>query len=992
MMKDQAISWQAQWIWNAYEESPRNEWWCFRKEFTVSAAEAEHATLSITADSRYVLYVNGTQLGRGPVRCWPLEQVYDTYEVGHLLKKDQKNTIAVLVMHFGISTYSYLLGRGGLIAQLNVVDSDHHCDAILTTDASWKVSRHFGQHSRVPRMSFQQGFAERIDARNWDEAWVLPEYNDAAWEHATVIGEPGMEPWKKLIPRDIPLMSETDAYPSRVESLHEVRPVDWTTIIDTRTQMAPGSEEHANAYGYAGYIATVVRADESGTAKVGFTYRSPHVHGLILNGERFTREQLMSGPLEVKLHQGDNLFMVELIGQDHGRGLFLGMDSELPFELVSPLTDEAAYSPFVSIGPFYQYEYIDHQFGTDAQAKHRAIAACGARDEKAIDAEAAQDKQEFKIFCSAGESRTAHELMEWKEWIRPVPLQLVSEDAVISLSAWKKVSTEHPVQAQLQQAVMATPLAAVLPVYSGADTELIIDFGKVMSGYISFELDAGEGTIVDLYGFEYMRDGWIQHMHYLENSIRYICREGRQQYLSPIRRGFRYIIVTVRQASRPVRLYDLHMKLNHYPIAEVGQFQCSDAMLNEIWKISQHTTKLCMEDTFVDCPSFEQAFWVGDSRNEALIAYYLFGSEEFIKRCLQLVPGSRYQTPLLVDQVPSGFNSVIPNWTFFWVIACLEYYKRTNDEDFVRTIWPEVQHTLSHYMELLDERGLLFMHAWNFLDWAPIDQPRHGVVTHQNMFLVGALHAAADLAEIAQATEDADVCRQQAKQLKSAVNAVLWSDEMEAYLDCIHGDGRHSDIFSMQTQVVALLCGIAEGDRHRKLASYMVSPPETFVPIGSPFMSFFYYEALAQIGEFDQMVDDIRYQYGRMIQYGATTCWEMYPKVDIDEDHPQQLTRSHCHAWSAAPPYFLGSYVLGVRGEASGWRKVSVQPNPCGLTWARGSVPLPDSGRIDVSWRLTDDHKLKLQISAPPQVEVEAKLPDGYEGEMILKRTGSYDV
>ncbi len=77
-----------------------------------------------------------------------------------------------------------------------------------------------------------------------------------------------------------------------------------------------------------------------------------------------------------------------------------------------------------------------------------------------------------------------------------------------------------------------------------------------------------------------------------------------------------------------------------------------------------------MEDTFVDCPAFEQVFWVGDSRNEALVSNYLYGVNDIVKRCLRLVPGSKDQTPLYADQVPSGWSSVIPNWTFFWAIAC----------------------------------------------------------------------------------------------------------------------------------------------------------------------------------------------------------------------------------------------------------------------------------------------------------------------------------
>lgn len=973
------MEWKAQWIWGGEEASPRNEWRCFRKTFRMSGDRWDRARLSITADSRYVLFVNGERIGRGPVRCWPFEQAYDTYEIGHVLKPDEDNTIAVFVMHFGISTYSYIRGRGGLLAQLDAEESGRALEAVVVSDGSWRTERHLGHNSRAPRMSFQQAFAEKIDARRWDDRWAMPGFDDASWRQASAIGEAGMEPWTTLVPRDIPYLTEAREYPVRVESLQAVVPISWTAIIDMRAQMTEGGENHMNAYGYAGYAAVVIRVSEPFRAEIGFTYRAPNVHCLLINGERIPKERLAStGKVEAALRRGDNLVMIELIGHDHGRGLFLGIDCGCPFELVSPVPGASGNdSPFVSIGPFHLYEYIDHQYGEAEQAKHQAALNCGAHDRE----HPAPADAQSEAFRAVGSARSSEELIPYSAWIRSIPAALVSPDALISLSSWKRESMEHSVPVSLQQAVMPHGIPGKIPVFEDADTELIVDFGREVSGFLSFELDAAEGTVIDLYGFEYMRDGWIQHMHYLENSIRYICREGRQRYASPIRRGFRYAMLTVRNASRPVRLYDLHTVVSHYPVAEIGQFQSSDALLNEIWNISKHTTKLCMEDTFVDCPSFEQAFWVGDSRNEALIAYYLFGGEELVKRCLRLVPGSNGQTPLYLDQVPSGFNSVIPNWTFFWVVACLEYYHRTNDREFAVSMWPHVRHTLQHYMERLDERGLLFMHAWNFLDWAPIDQPRHGAVSHQNMFLVKALRAAAELADLAEQPEEGAALREQAKELTDAINTQLWSEERDAYLDCIHGDGRHSDIFSMQTQVVALLCGIATEERRAKLASYLTAPPSSFVPIGSPFMSFFYYEALAQAGAYDALLKDLREQYGRMVEYGASTCWEMYPKPDKDGHLPKQLTRSHCHAWSAAPPYFLGAYVLGVRSGAPGWRKVVVEPQPCGLAWARGSVPLPETGRVDVSWRLSGT-SMELEIRAPKHVTVDARLPQGYDGSI----------
>jgi hypothetical protein len=154
-------------------------------------------------------------------------------------------------------------------------------------------------------------------------------------------------------------------------------------------------------------------------------------------------------------------------------------------------------------------------------------------------------------------------------------------------------------------------------------------------------------------------------------------------------------------------------------------------------------------------------------------------------------------------------------------------------------------------------------------------------------------------------------------------------------------------------------------------------------------MSFFHYEALAKLGRIEAMLEDMRVNYGAMLAYGATTCWEMYPNYTALRANPTFLTRSHCHAWSAGPLYFLGAHVLGVRPLAPGWTQVAVEPHPAGLRWTNGSVPLPGEGSIDVAWRVEPDGKtMHLIVSAPSDVVIDARLPDGYQGSVELLTVG----
>ncbi|GBF75825.1 hypothetical protein PA598K_04257 [Paenibacillus sp. 598K] len=959
------MQWQAQWIWGGEEESPRNEWRCFRRVVDVPETGWQDAELTITADARYQLTVNGVPVGRGPVRSWPEELAYDTHRIGHLLEPGKPATVAVFVNHYGITNFYYLLGRAGLLAQLDLLDGDGGRQTLLATDASWRTSRHLGYHRRSQRMSCQQGFAEYVDASVWDDAWKQPAYADDAWEQARALGPAGMEPWPRLQPRDIPPLTEETIWPVRVESLKQVRSLSWSTTVDMRTLMDPESIHHANPTGHTGYVATVLHASQAAQATLVFTHAQEMFRACSINGQLIEASAYYGTEpekrVEVALQAGDNLLLIDTSGGSHVGKLHLGIDCAVELEIRSPL-DGSTEAPLTAIGPFSTTVHIDHQpqqhldFEDPAYtevirqvAKPEDLAALGSR-------------------------------------VRPIDPLFVSEADVLSLSIYRGAEQPHPVPEQLQQLVMPHALPGELPQYEGWDTEIVIDFGKEWSGYLAFELEAAAGTVIDLYGYEYQMGEYRQDTYGLDNTIRYVCKGGRQRYESPIRRGFRYVMMTVREASAPVRVYGMQVIQSNYPVAEVGRFQCSDALLSEIWEISRHTTRLCMEDTFVDCPAYEQVFWVGDSRNEALVSNYVFGVTDIIKRCLRLVPGSRGQTPLYADQVPSGWSSVIPNWTFFWAIACQEYYDQTADLDFAVEMYPHIAYTLEHYMHYLNADGLLDIKGWNLLDWSPMDQPGEGVVTHQNMFLAKTLRVAAELAELSGEGEAAKRWQTAADTLSDAINAHLWDEEKEAYLDCIHTGGRRSDIYSMQTQVVAHLTGVAQGERRERLSGYMLTPPREFVQIGSPFMSFFYYETLAAGGQTARILDDIRANFGEMVRYDATTCWEMYPSFRENRANPDMLTRSHCHAWSAAPAYFLGTQVLGVQRTAPGWQSALVAPQPCGLAWARGSVPLPGRGRIEVDWKLTGEagDELRIKVKHPKDVRIEVKLPEGYTGDIEM--------
>lgn len=902
----------AAWIWQPGEPNPSNYYLAARRSFTLDDVPTQ-ATLHISADARYVLYVNGRYVGRGPNRGWPFAQQYDSHDVARFLRTGA-NTIAVLVHNIGVSTYQYMPGRGGLICRL---ETDG--ETALVSDGAWRVTRHTGWQRPTPRAALQMGWAEQYDARAELTGWTDPDFDDSAWERAEEIGPAGVEPWTGMTAREIPFLTEDPVYPARVMRVRTVRPPQHVLDVNLRPYLPPG---HV-ARDVVALLALVIDAPEACRARL-LPYGRLGLRAAALNGETLNVIDRMQ-PIDLDLPAGQSLLVIDT-GTTRTYGtISFALDADVELDLSCPVAE--GETP-VAVSAF------DPEQTRDAQ--ELIAAALSAPDAEALSA----GRPEFTCAAPAHVC-TAHNGLD-TQYAREVEGAAPSvEDIQAICAANAEVTTIHP--------------------NAEGDTELLIDFGAEVSGLLEFEVEAAAGTVLDFYGFEAFAGDQPQWTR-IDAGLRYITRAGVQRFVGFHRRGLRYLLLTVRGATAPVRFRELLVRFHSMPVPARGGFRCSDALLNRIWQMCAHTTRCCMEDTFVDCPLYEQALWVGDARNEALIAHYLFGSYEFTKRCWRLTAGSLFRSPVPESRVPSGDEGILTAWAELWVLACQEQYLYDGDLDFQREVYPSVATTLRNFLGMRNRDGLLAIAAWNMVDWAPMDTPHAGVVTHNCAWLVEALRRGARMADLLGETEDAEEFRRGAAEMVAAINTHLWDDERGAYIDSIHADGTRSPVFSQQTQTVCYLCGAVPRERLATVKRHVFEPPDDFVRIGSPFFMFFSFEALMKLGLDQLVLDWTREYWGEMLRRDATTAWEMFG-----------TTRSHCHAWSAGPAYFLQRYQLGVEPAEPGFARARIAPVPLDLDWCEGRVPTPH-GEIEVAWQ-REGKRFRMQVKLPAEVCADVILP-----------------
>jgi alpha-L-rhamnosidase len=168
----------------------------FRRTFELERTPAS-ASLLLFADARYILWVDGSYVERGPSRFQPNGPQYDCIDLTTRLHTG-RNSIVLLVVG-NLSGGKVMLHRPGLTALLTADGRE-----ILRTDASWKWSDNTRYRSITA--SWANLCDNIVDARMDDGDWISINYPDNAWKPAVKISG---DDWGPLTRTLIPPLRET---------------------------------------------------------------------------------------------------------------------------------------------------------------------------------------------------------------------------------------------------------------------------------------------------------------------------------------------------------------------------------------------------------------------------------------------------------------------------------------------------------------------------------------------------------------------------------------------------------------------------------------------------------------------------------------------------------------------------------------------------------------------------------------------------------------
>lgn len=446
---------------------------------------------------------------------------------------------------------------------------------------------------------------------------------------------------------------------------------------------------------------------------------------------------------------------------------------------------------------------------------------------------------------------------------------------------------------------------------------IVYDMQCERAGYLSFELDAFEGCIIDIGYGEHLDDMRVRTSIGARNfANRYICCEGKQHFFYPYRRiAGRYIEVHV--IGRVRSIDHISLWLCDYPVSDKTHFSSYDVFWTRLHEISFDTLKLCMHEHYEDSPWREQALYGSDSRNQMLFGYYAFHEFKVARASLDLLGQTVGKDGLISMCAPTDCSLKIPSFSFLWLLAMKEYAQYSGDltlaEEY-RDRFIEMAETLApkNQNDIADSpcgEGI-----WNFYEWSEgsydsssgMNVPKQCDGLYQVFLYIG-LSSIQELFKMLLDNQMSEKIGFVLEKMKHAINEKFWDTEKQMYFSYIE-DGRKEHYCELM-QVMALYSGIGLEKEERILE--LITSQNELVDITLSYSVYKYDVLMAHGFQYvDYIYNDIVKKWGKMLFDGATSFWETQEGAD-DFDNAGSL----CHGWSAIPLYIMERYVCGITPE-----------------------------------------------------------------------------
>lgn len=565
---------------------------------------------------------------------------------------------------------------------------------------------------------------------------------------------------------------------------------------------------------------------------------------------------------------------------------------------------------------------------------------------------------------------------------------------------------------------------------------VIFDLGQNMVGWVRFKGKAPAGTSVVLRFAEVLNpDGSLYTTNLREaraTDVYTFKGEGEEVWEPTFTfHGFRYVELS--GYSGEVTKETITGVVLHSEMAETGQFECSDAMINQLQQNILWGQKGNFLDVPTDCPQRDERLgWTGDIQVFARTAAFNMNVAGFMTKWLRDVADAQSERgaiPPVVPSVMTGFEDGGPAWADAVVICPWTLYLCYGDT----RILDEHYQAMTRFMDFLLATSPGYVRCapdyegWRgFGDWLSInaDTPRDLIGT---AFLAYDAKLMAQIAALLGKREDAKTYAKLFDEVREAFG--------KRYLKGGEGDAASLKASDRQDtrQADAVSRGNLQAVDYGPIVSEVFNT-ELFTPTQTAYVLALHFDLLPEEMRpraADELVADIERRdmhlstgfvgapylphvlsdHGKLdtayallqqtswpswlypVTQGATTIWERWDGWTEERGFQDPGMNSFNHYAYGSIGAWLYQVTAGLEldPKTPGYKHLLIKPRPGGgMTHARASLQTM-YGLAESAWRLEGD-TFQLELNVPANTTASVWLPGATletlrEGGQVLEQT-----
>jgi alpha-L-rhamnosidase len=494
-----------------------------------------------------------------------------------------------------------------------------------------------------------------------------------------------------------------------------------------------------------------------------------------------------------------------------------------------------------------------------------------------------------------------------------------------------------------------------------------------------------------------VQEGHVPGQQFLMNNrlhswTRFICREGRNDFMSFDYESLRWIQLHIHGKPGKVTVSNIGMRRRISGWDELPFIETSDPVVNKVLSATKNTLYNSAQDLLVDGMGRERQQYSGDVGHQIHSLFSAFGDFDLPKRYINTYSQGITLEGYFMDSWPAYdrlariaqrqlgltmWGPIIDHGVGF-VFDCYYHYLYSGNTDAMHEVYPRLLRFCDYVISLMGDDGLLPVEnlgvTWVWMDTDCYARQHHKQCSFNLYSAAMMINALAPMARAFGEDENADKIESHGKAILEKTIGKYWDSRRKLFVDNLPWAEEEGGIrLSDRTLSMALIHDLIPGDEKEQIVEALENPPNT-MGLSFPANAIWRLWALGKAGKPDVIINEIRERWYAMESVQQNNTLQEHWSVQPDT----RAQWSHC---AMGPLFAMYNYLAGVEPLEPGMSLVKIKPKPGSLEVLNldyhttfGKIEFRCSGKVgnrNLSIRLPDSCEAVLIVDKREELNLQ---------------------